>query len=83
MVPYSLAWARSVCNLLCVLIVSFSTSPLVQVGLFFVTEKMNGGKERLPMIIDARRSNALFRQPPLDGESEGSSNRVGVALGCS
>ena len=38
----------------------FTDSPKVQVGCFVVTKK--GDKQRL--IIDARRTNAIFRQPP-------------------
>ena len=41
-------------------LVSFTTSPRVQVGAFVVTKK--GEKQRL--IIDARRANKLFRSPP-------------------
>ena len=43
------------CNLL-----GFTDQPRVQVGLFFVTKKNH--KQR--MIIDARRTNKLFRKPP-------------------
>ena len=41
-------------------LLGFTQQPRVQVGLFFVTKK--GGKQRL--IVDARRSNKLFRTPP-------------------
>lgn len=41
-------------------LVSFTTTPRSQVGLFFVTKK-NG---KLRMIVDARRTNRLFRRPP-------------------
>ena len=44
-------------------LISFTTSPRVQVGAFVVTKK--GEKQRL--IIDARRTNKLFRSPPDDG----------------
>lgn len=43
------------CNIL-----GFTTTPRVQVGLFMVTKK--AGKQRL--IVDARRTNKLFRTPP-------------------
>ena len=41
-------------------LVGFTDSPRVQVGIFFVSKK-NG---KLRMIIDARRTNKLFRKPP-------------------
>ena len=41
-------------------LVGFTSSPRVQVGIFFVSKK-NG---KLRMIIDARRTNKLFRKPP-------------------
>ena len=41
-------------------LISFTNKPRVQVGAFVVTKK--GGKQRL--IIDARRTNKLFRTPP-------------------
>lgn len=41
-------------------LISFTVTPKVQVGAFVVTKK--GNKQRL--IIDARRTNKLFRTPP-------------------
>ncbi|CAE7736810.1 unnamed protein product [Symbiodinium sp. CCMP2592] len=43
------------CNIL-----TFTDSPRVQVGVFVVTKK----QQRQRLIIDARRSNRLFRSPP-------------------
>ena len=42
-------------------LVGFTTKPKVQVGVFVVTKK--AGRQRL--IVDARRTNKLFRTPPL------------------
>ena len=41
-------------------LVGFTTRPRSQVGLFFVSKKSG----KLRMIIDARRTNKLFRKPP-------------------
>ena len=41
-------------------LVSFTQTPRVQIGAFFVSKK--GDKQRL--VIDARRANRLFRTPP-------------------
>ena len=54
------AYHGLVCDLVRCSLVGFTTSPKSQVGLFFVSKK-NG---KLRMIIDARRTNSVFRKPP-------------------
>lgn len=55
-----LVWAGFVFELHRSSLIHFTMSPRVQVGIFFVSKKNN----RLRMIIDARRTNALFKPPP-------------------
>ena len=57
------------CKLVC-----FDVTPVSKCGLFFVSKKPKpDGTVRLRLVIDARRSNRLFRKPPWCPLSSGES----------